>query len=143
MKGRSETGAEMPHPPLDKQPAEPDRDTRLRALAEAVGAPSPLPTLPGTDPLGEVDPEAVMTAIADRLLARVASLTETIRARQSSGLTDAVDAVTARVLLGDLALVAALWQVLGDATKRRLEHAITDLRQVAGAGPEIPKDAGE
>jgi len=63
--------------------------------------------------------QATSTAYADTLLARIASVTATLKGREGSW--DAVDQLTAQLLLSDLASIAGTWRSLGTMAGERLE----------------------
>ncbi len=113
-----------------------DFEARLRDLAEKLGPPvlmSPTPAAITHD----ADLQAAATLQADVLLRRVAALTDILKLR--AGAWDALDDVSSRMLLSDLAILTAWWRGLGSLTSARLESAGTELRAALHAADRTLK----
>jgi hypothetical protein len=94
---------------------------RLRELTAVLGPARPFP--PDVPP---GDAHAAMNAAADRLLDRVAVLSAELKANEHAPLDD-VDAVLARVLIGDLSLTVGAWRSLGGNAASQLDTAAATL----------------
>ena len=82
-------------------------------------------------------------AQVEALLARLSALTRVVRARADVAAWDEIDALTARLLLSDLALIAADLRALTRATRDQLAGGIADLdacRNLLAQPDDLPPD---
>lgn len=114
-----------------------DLEKRLQSLVEKLGAQPPIPSSNETA-ANNADLQATATAQVDALLVRIAALTSALNERGNA--LDAVDRVTARLLLNDLAMLAGWWRGLGDLASARLESAAGELEEAARAADRALKD---
>lgn len=115
---------------------------RLREVTAALGSPvTPVVSqaTEGDTPVDGAEVQATSTAYADTLLARIASVTATLKGREGSW--DAVDQLTAQLLLSDLASIAGTWRSLGTMAGERLEKALAELQAAGREAERILKDS--
>lgn len=114
---------------------------RLTALQAALAI-APVPPPPVDERAApEADVHAALTAALDPILSRVAAVAATVRRRE--GAWDGLDAVTAQLLLADLALIASAWRAMTSLSARRLERAHAELVEGDRLAASVLKMAGE
>jgi hypothetical protein len=108
-------------------PTDLDR-SRLDALVDVVAAARRVAGgAVGPAESAEAEYDAALTALSEALLHRIAAITADHQARGAAPL-DAVDRISAMLLLDDLRRLAELWRVDTRIAARRLAAAADDLR---------------